>query len=217
VYDFERMSAGWRKAKRVSVALGAVFFVAAAGIIPIGMSGVAAASTPSSMVISKTLPGFVAAAPGAFAGPGMFTGSVTAVNESELFRGNSLETSTEQFLVNHQAVAYSRAWSHQRPNGGAVQIVALSFHNQTSPANVVKALSILDQRSDGISGTQFSVHGISGALGQSVSAHYVTSVPQYQVVFSKGDTLFLVLVAQTGGLTKSDAVRVATMQFRAAR
>jgi hypothetical protein len=119
----------------------------------------------------------------------------------------SVEGGLEQFIFNSQAVAFMRGWYQPSPGGASLQIVAMAFTDPSYPARVMAAYKYIYARR-----SSFNVPGIAGAIGFNVPAFGSgTPIPESDVMFSKGKTLYLVVAAAQSG--KADAIKVAKAQF----
>ena len=190
---------------------GALLAVAVVGASQFSLQSlVSAAGNLSSDVLSSTLPGLVAAPPGARNGPidqsnlGLVTGGATGAAESQF----------AQALASGKLSAYIRTWTHQPANGDAVVITAYQFQNSSDAAQFVNGEG-------------------SSALGPGASAIDVSSVPdasgyviqnsasgvpdtEYLVFFEKGNIdIGLVVVTKSGDgdLTAQDAASLASQQW----
>ena len=195
----------WRFASKL-------LFVALAGASGLLLAQPSAYASPSlsSIVLSKApLPGFEPAT-----SPPVLTGRLTSANGLEILKANStMARWLGQFLVAKKAdAAYARGWISPS-NGGSIQIVALSFDEASYAARIVASYYGAFGKLPGIS--TFDVAGIPGADGYSLNGPHL-GTPQYAVVFSKGNMLFVVQTPESSSLTRADALKVAAMQFAAA-
>jgi hypothetical protein len=168
-----------------------------------------AAGNLSTVVLTTTFPGMVAAAPGGNNGPlgGANLGYLpvsTAVGAKLL-----LDLGTGQVLGG----GYFRVWSRQPPNGDAVSIFAIPF--KTSAVEQ----SWLDEVDAGLKSqpgaTMFAVPGVPGAEGYTARVMTSAGIPATgdAVTFDSGNTFFVLMIATaTGDLTIADAVSLATRQ-----
>ena len=159
----------------------------------------------SSVVVSATLPGFMASAPGPKNGP---------VNSSnlDLFGGDSAAyKALARDLADGDASGEFRFWVHQPPDGDGIVISAFQFK---SAQQVGAFLGALDSGYQHVSGGRFAVPAVTGASGYTaqVSASGNSS-KAYIVTFGKGGIAFEVqVITAAGGLNSADAVSVATQQ-----
>jgi hypothetical protein len=187
-----RSTGSWRSGRKYAVAL----VVAGSVSLFWAESIVSASSAEPAVISSLPLSGFVPVPAS--------TGAVTAANESAVFR-YSTEGGLEQFLVNGQAHAYMRSWYHPGPGGASVDIVAMSFSDSSYPARVMAGYEVLYKK-------RFNVPGIPSALGFSQpAAGSGSSTPVSNVMFSKGSTLYVVVIGGQSGTT--NAIKMAKAQF----
>jgi hypothetical protein len=177
------------------------------GGISVAQPAASAASNLSSVVLTSTLPGLVAAPPGGDNGP---------LGQSNL---GDLPVSTDVgakllLALGDGAVSagYFRAWGRQPANGDSVFIFAIHYKSSSAQVSWLKEVDAGLQAQPG--GTTFSVPGISGADGY--TAHVTTSAGEPStanvVTFAKGGTIFILMVASMGDLTTADAASLATRQ-----
>jgi len=165
----------------------------------------------SSVILSSSEPGLVAAPPGTFDGP-ITQSNVNAVMGST----NDATSALGQSLADGGITGYIRSWDRQPSNGDAVVIAAFEFTNASEENSFVYSL---DAAMRGQSGSEpLAVPGISGASGSALhTSASGTPLSEYVVSFAKGDTVFQVGVASSsGGLSGADAVSVAHRQFAVA-
>jgi hypothetical protein len=177
------------------------------GLAAFGSCG-ALAGTPnlSAVVLSQTLPGFVAAPPGDANGP------ITNASASNL--GLNQDPAAAQQLQNGALTGYVRIWANPQ-NGDRVAIFALSINDGLS------AGSFLGGFNHGMSSDAtetFDVPGIAGAQG--FTDHIPLSgrpATEYAVSFARGDTVFEVEVLTVSNeLTVNSILSVASTQAAAA-
>ena len=173
----------------------------------LGAQSVAAAMTSlSSVVLSQTLPGMVAAPPGVRNGP---------INESNigLVTGGSSSFEATQFgqlLASGNVNGYVRSWVHEPVNGDAVVICAFQF---LDPGQAASFVSGAVPQQDGA--TSFAVPNVPGAQGYEL--HTSTSgvpVTEDAVAFDKSGTdILVVTVTESGDINSSDAASLASQQW----
>jgi len=199
-------------ALRVRWRLGKVLFFALVCVSGLLLAQPSAYGSPSlsSIVLAKPpLSGFEPTA-----SPPVLTGPLTSANELEILKANStMARWLGQFLVAKKAVAaYAQGWISPT-NGGSIQIVGVSFHDASYAARIVASYYGAFGKYPGIS--TFNVPGIPGADGYSLNGPHL-GAPQYTVVFSKANMLFVVQTPESASLTRADTLKVASMQFAAA-
>ncbi|HTU38281.1 MAG TPA: hypothetical protein VMF35_09695 [Acidimicrobiales bacterium] len=183
-------------------------------VVLAGLCGSASAASNEggsnlSTIVLAQLPiaGYVADPSSALNGP------ITSSNAS-LF--GSAAATIEEHLTNGDMTGYIRAWTHQPPNGTGVVILATSL---SDPAGLPQFLAGFDHGASQAHGTAFSVPQIPNATGYTVRVTTAAGVPMttHLVDFAKGNVAFVAEVtAQSGALTDSDAINVATAQAAAA-
>lgn len=186
-----------RVLRGVVVWLASLAAVTLLGIVVLPSVPAAAGTPVSSLVISSTLPGMVAAPPGPYNGP------VTGETLDEYLGGTSPDESTLRQAINDGNVqAYIRLWRNEPPNGTFVGIIAAQL---PSSADAAAAMAGATQGQFG----HFSVPGIPHAVG--VTDGITTQqgvVEEDMVLFAKGTTLFNVIAGQ---LTTGSASEVAAL------
>lgn len=155
----------------------------------------------STVVLSDSLPGFVANATGPTNGP---------INHSNLkYFGMTApdRSAIAAQIADGNVSGYIRTWVREPLNGDVVIITAVWFDD---PAQTGEFMEGATNGARQVGGVPFAVPGISGATGYSLST---TSTPEFIVTFGKGNTAFEV-AAVSGGydLTGADAVSVALRQ-----
>ena len=165
----------------------------------------------SSVILSSSEPGLVAAPLGTYDGP------ITQSNVNAVMGSTTDATSAlGQSLADGDVTGYIRSWDRQPSNGDAVVIAAFEFTNTSEENSFVDSLDA-DMRAQ--SGSEpLAVPRIWGASGAALlTSASGTPVSEYVVSFAKGDTAFQVGVASSSGdLTSADAVSVANRQFAVA-
>jgi len=165
-----------------------------------------AASNLSSVVISNTFPGLVAAPPGDRNGP------ITQSNLSVVTGGNNgaAEQQFGELLASGNVSGYIRAWTHQPPNGDGVVITALQFPDSGSATQFVNAQSGTTPQG----ASPIDVSSIEGATGFSVqTSDSGESLTEHVVIFSRERTaILMVVVTHSGDLTAQEAVALAGRQ-----
>jgi len=165
----------------------------------------------SSIVLSETEPGLVAAA------PGPFNGTLTPSN-LDVITGSSGpgENALAQDLTGGNLSAYVRTWIHQPADGDAVVITAYQFAHALDESTFLAGVD--NSMQDRAGAVAFAAPGIPGAIGSETHASTSgTNLTEYAVVFQRGNLVFQVEVASSSGdLTSADAVSVASQQFAAA-
>ncbi len=162
----------------------------------------------ASVVLTNTLPGLVASAPGTTNGP--ISGAALKYLPSDENSGQKLLL----YLSNNEVNAgYIRAWTRQPPNGDVVFIFAFTFKSTAAQTSWLTGLNAGFQGQPG--GTTFAVPDVPGAEGY--TAHVAdsagTPATEYVVTFDKGPTTFMVIVgSSTGDLTSADAASLAATQ-----
>jgi hypothetical protein len=195
-----------RKSNGARRSLRGVLVTAVAGACLVVTPSVAtAASNLSSVVISNTFPGLVAAPPGERNGP------ITQSNLSVVTGGNN--AAAEQFgqlLASGNVSGYIRAWTHHPPNGDGVVITALQFPDSGSATQFVNAQSGTTPQG----ASPIDVSSIDGATGFSVqTSNPGESLTEHVVIFSRERTaILMVVVTHSGDLTAQDAVALAGRQ-----
>ena len=162
----------------------------------------------SSVVLSETLPGFVASPPGPKNGP---------VDQSNLnlFGGDGdANASLAPELADGDVNGLYRFWVHQPLNGDGIVISAFQFK---SPRQAASYLGDLDAGYSLVSAATFAVPALSGASGYIANVSASGSpATAYVVTFAKGGVAFEVqVITASGDLTSTDAVSLATAQSAA--
>ena len=195
------------RTRRLSFAF--IFAALVAGGIVSAQEKASASNGLSSVVLSQTLPGLVAAPPGIRNGP------VTQSSLS-LVTGGSNQTALSQFgqqLASGDVSGFVRTWTHQPPNGDAVEIAAFQFQDQT------EATSFLDGEQGSLSQqgviSSLAIPSIPGAVGYILHGSASgTPYTEYMDAFRKANVdLTVTLVTVSGDLTASDATQLATQQW----
>jgi hypothetical protein len=155
----------------------------------------------STVVLSASLPGFVANPTGPTNGP---------INQSNLkYFGTTAADRSEiaSQIADGNMRGYIRTWVREPLNGDVVIITAIWFDQPAQLGAFIEGATAGAQQQGGVA---FAVPGISGASGYSLST---TSTPEFIVTFRKGNTAFEV-AAVSGGhdLTSADAISVAARQ-----
>jgi hypothetical protein len=166
-----------------------------------------AAGNLSSVVLSDTFPGLVAAPTGVRNGP------ITQSNLSVVTGGNNsaAEQQFAQLLASGNVSGYVRLWSHQPPNGDAVVITALQFPDSLSATEFVNGQSSTVPQG----ATPIDVSSIQGATGFTVQTSD-SGVPlsEHIVIFAKDRTaILMVVVTKSGDLTAQDTASLAGQQW----
>jgi hypothetical protein len=162
----------------------------------------------SSVVLSNTEPGLVVSP------LGPYNGSITQSNVDTVMGSTSDATSAlGQALADGSVTAYIRSWGHQPPDGDGVVIIAFAFANGSEESSFAGGLAASTQRQS--NNQSFAVPGISGASGAVLhTTASGTAISEYAVTFSKGNTVFQMVVASSSGdLTSANAVSLANQQF----
>ncbi len=185
-----------------------LLLLAATGLLST-QSAASGASSLSSVVLSRSLPGFVASPLGVRNGP-IDQSNITLVTGASSGFG---ETEFAQLLASGNVSGYVRSWVHQPVNGDAVVITALQFLDPTQAASFVNGEKGSVPPAAGIS--QFPVPNVPAATGYLVHATASgTPVTEYIVVFGKGSTDIQMAVAtESGDVTSADAAALASQQW----
>jgi hypothetical protein len=198
------------RSSRSRRACGCLTFImlAAAGLLS-AQSAASGASSLSSVVLSKSLPGFVALPPGIRNGP---------INESNLslVTGGSsgpAATQFDQLIASGNVSGYLRVLAHQPMNGDAVVISAFQFQDPTQATSFVSGENGSFPQQSGVS--SFAVPNIPGATGYVVHTSASGSpITEYVVIFAKGGTdIQLVGVTESGDMTAADVTALASQQW----
>jgi hypothetical protein len=194
--------------RRLAATLVAAAISSAALVLFSTASVLATPTTLARIVISDTLPGFVASAPGVRNGP------LTEAEVGVVASNNSaLASALSRDLGNGDLTAYLRVWAPQPPNGEAVAIAAFQWQNSQEAQNFLGGENATVERA---TFPTFPVPGVADALGYSMSTSVSgVAYSSLTVTFVKGDIAFQValLTPATGGdLTRSDATSVAARQ-----
>jgi hypothetical protein len=171
-----------------------------------------ASGSLSTIVVTKTFPGFVLSTPGTDNGP------LTAASVSSLFANESKVQQAQfvQLLNSGQLSGYARIWRSQPLVGSAV--VLFAFHTDSN----YSLSTLLGGLEKGIAaqvvlnhGSTFGVPGVADSKGYSVNvSENGTAVREFAVAFAKGNDAFLITLATTNySLTKANAVTLAQRQW----
>jgi hypothetical protein len=191
-------------------AYGCLLFVmlTAAGLLS-AQSAASGAGNLSSVVLSKSLPGFVALPSGIRNGP---------INESNLslVTGGSSGTAVTQFeqlIASGNVSGYLRVWAHQPMNGDAVVISAFQFQDPTQAASFVNGENGSLPQQSGVA--PLAVPNVTGATGYVVHTSASGSpITEYVVIFGKGNTdIQLAGVTESGDMTAADVTALASQQW----
>jgi hypothetical protein len=168
----------------------------------------------SSTILANPVPGLVPLPLGTQNGP-ITQSDVGLVLGSD----ESASSALGQSLGDGTVSAYIRSWNHQPGDGDALVISAFGFKYASDETSFVNGLDSQLQSQAGQAGNAtIAVTGIPGAAG--AEEHTSSSglpLSEYLVSFSKGNTVFLEVVATASGdLTSANAISVANQQFAVA-
>lgn len=188
---------------------GYLLFAMLAGTAGLLTAQSAAVAAPdlSTVVLSNTLPGMVAAAPGADNGP------ATGANLQLLGMSPAAASTLQEHINDGDVAGYIRLWSRKPPNGDAVLDSAFQFQNAEAADAWLAGENSSLRSEPGVMGT--NVLGIPGASEYTVPTTTSSGTPfkTYLVFFNKGDISFQVGVGTSSGdLTYSDAIALANSQ-----
>ena len=159
----------------------------------------------SAVVISQTLPGFVASPPGIRNGP------IDASNLSLITGGSSSAGSLQfaQLLESGNVSGYVRSWAHSPTDGDGIVVSAFQFLDPSQAASFLIG-------SVPSATASFRVPNVPGATGFQLHTSLPGGTPasEYVVAFGKGNTDFvLAVVTESGDLTEADATQLASQQW----
>ncbi len=169
-----------------------------------------AAEGMSSPIVTHTLPGLVAEAPGPYNGP------IDESNVDLLHLNTTQKSEFEQSIASGEVHAYLRVWTAEPPNGNGVLIAAFQFANPVEMTAFQSGFEGAVASSPGV--TRFDAPGVPGGAGfalattTALGGHGVN----YVVGFAKGSSAFEVFTVNgNGALNSTDAVTVAQRQWAA--
>ncbi len=153
----------------------------------------------STIVLSQTLPGFVASPPG--------TATNGPLNQSNVNYFGASASAMQGALSSGAVTGYLRTWAHEPLNGDVVVITAFWVSDPTQLGDLMAGVTEGAQEAGGI---PFAVPGVSGALGYTVTR---SGNQVFTVTFVKGSTAFNVsIVNGAHDLTSADAVSLTSQQ-----
>jgi hypothetical protein len=168
-----------------------------------------ASSGLSSVVLADTVPGLVAAPPGARNGP---------IDQSNLalVLGGSNQAVLSQFaqqLASGDVSGFIRTWAHQPANGDAVEITAFQFQDPTQAASFLNGEEGSVSQLTGVG--SFAVPNIPGAAGYILHGSASgTPYTEYVAVFAKANIdLNVTVLTASGDLGAADATHLAGQQW----
>ncbi len=173
----------------------------ALGFIPCGTASAASSDELSTKVLTQVpIPGLIQTTPGPTNGP-------IGPSNISFFGGN--DGAVAQLIASGGMSGYVRAFVHTPPNGQVVVIEADWVKDQSNIPAILAGVEATAK------GPRFDVPGIVDATGFETTSS-ATTTPQYIVVFSRGNYVFLTLAESAdGSLGKSSAVSVASAQAAA--
>jgi hypothetical protein len=188
---------GSRLRCRAIILISILMLVSVASLVA-PLEATAAPRGLSAVVLSNSLPGFVASPPGSSNGP---------INQSNVQNFGAASGEASRLLADGEMTGYLRLWTPQPPDGDGVLITAMQFSDADTLSSVMtgeRATAL------GTGSYRASVAGVPGASGFTLQASGRT---EFGVFWAHGDVFFQVaVVTAAGDLTFADAASLAARQ-----